>query len=85
MSTSSRNPSSRRIASSVGPTVTLFEVVKRVLVQRDEGAALRAVAVMGQGQIVDLDTPLVLTVAKLSAELRLPMADRMILATAQHN
>jgi predicted nucleic acid-binding protein len=65
------------------PTVTLFEVFKRVLVQRDEGAALQAVAVMGQGQIIELDTPLALTAAKLSAERRLPMADSMILATAQ--
>ena len=65
------------------PTITLFEVFKRVLVQRDEGAALQAVAVMGQGQIVDLDPPIALTAAKLSAELRLPMADSMILATAR--
>ena len=65
------------------PTISLYEVFKRVMVQRNEGAALQAVAIMGQGEIVDLDTPLALSAAKLSAELRLPMADSMILATAR--
>ncbi len=65
------------------PTISLYEVFKRVLIQRDEGAALQAVAIMGQGEIVDLDTPLALSAAKLSAELQLPMADSMILATAR--
>ena len=65
------------------PTISLFEVFKRVLVQRDEGAALQAVAIMGQGRIIDLDTPLALAAAKLSVELRLPMADSLMLATAK--
>ena len=65
------------------PTISLFEVFKRVLVQRDEGAALQAVAIMGQGRIIDLDTPLALAAAKLSVELRLPMADSLMLATAR--
>ena len=65
------------------PTVSLFEVFKRILLQRDEGAALQAVAIMGQGRIIDLDTPLALFAAKLSVELRLPMADSMMLATAR--
>jgi predicted nucleic acid-binding protein len=65
------------------PTLSLFEVFKRVLEQRGEGDALQAVAVMRQGMVVDLDTPIALQAAKLSAELRLPMADSIILATAR--
>ena len=65
------------------PTLSLFEVFKRVLEQRGEGDALQAAAVMGQGMVVDLDTPIALRPAKLSVEHRLPMADSIMLATAR--
>jgi predicted nucleic acid-binding protein len=65
------------------PSLTLYEVFKRVLQQRDEGTALQAIAVMQQGAVVDLDAPLALEAARLSVELRLPLADSMILATAR--
>lgn len=65
------------------PTLAIFEVFKRVLQQRNEGDALRAVAVMKQGKVVDLDTPIALRAASLSVEHRLPMADSVILATAR--
>jgi toxin FitB len=67
----------------VVPVVTIFEVFKRVLQQRDETAAIQAVALMEQGRVVPLDGALAMTAAKLSAELRLPMADSIILATAR--
>jgi predicted nucleic acid-binding protein len=38
---------------------------------------------MQQGQVVGLDLPLALSAAKLSAELKLPMADSIILAAAR--
>lgn len=70
-------------AHLVVPVITLYEVFKRILMRRDEGQALAAVAVMAQGRVVDLDTTLALTAARLSTDLRLPMADSLILATAQ--
>jgi predicted nucleic acid-binding protein len=65
------------------PTLSLYEVFKRVLQQRGEGDALQAVAVMIQGQVIDLDMDLALSAAKASTELKLPMADSVMLATAQ--
>ena len=57
-----------------------------MLQQRDESDALQAVAVMQQGMVVDLDTAIALNAAKLSVELKLPMADSVMLATARaHN
>ena len=70
-------------AELVVPAVSLFEVFKRVLQQRTEGEALKAAALMQQGHVVVLDAPLALSAAKLSHELRLPMADSIILATAR--
>ncbi len=70
-------------AELVVPTLSLFEVFKRVLQQRDETAALRAVALMQQGTVVDLTPPIALSAARLSVELRLPMADSVMLASAR--
>lgn len=67
----------------VVPTLVIFEVFKRVLQQRTEGDALQVIAVMRQGNVVDLNTPIALRAAKLSADHRLPMADGVILATAR--
>lgn len=65
------------------PSISIYEVFKRVLGQRGEGPALQAVAVMRQGAVVDLDAALALHAAKISTKLRLPMADSVILATAR--
>ena len=65
------------------PSITILEVFKRVLQQRGENDALQAAALMQGGRIVDLDASLALSAAKLSAQLKLPMADSVILATAR--
>ena len=65
------------------PTISLYEVFKRVLQQRGEGPALQAVAMMEQGQVIDLNSAIALLGAKLSHELKQPMADSLILATAR--
>ena len=76
-------PAIEKTAELLVPSLTLYEVFKRVLQQCDEGSALQAVAVMQQGTVVDLDAPLALAAARLSIEHRLPMADSMILGTAR--
>ena len=65
------------------PTLSLFEVFKRVLQQRDENAALHVVAVMQQATVVDLEAVTAVNAARISAELKLPLADSVILATAR--
>jgi predicted nucleic acid-binding protein len=67
------------------PSLSLFEVFKRVCQQRDEDQALRAIAVMEQGKVVDLDRATALEAARLSLFHRIPMADSIMLATAQRN
>ncbi len=70
-------------AELVVPAISLFEVFKRVLQQRSENDALRAVAAMQQGRVVPLEATLALSAAKLSYDLKLPMADSIILAVAR--
>ena len=67
----------------VVPTISVYEVFKRVLQQRGESDALQAVALMQQGSVVDLTAPIALEAARTSAALGLPMADSVMLATAR--
>jgi len=67
------------------PTLSLFEVFKRVLQQRGENDALRAIALMRQGRCIDLDDSLSLSAARLSVELKLALADSIILTTARQH
>ncbi|HPC93683.1 MAG TPA: type II toxin-antitoxin system VapC family toxin [Sedimentisphaerales bacterium] len=64
-------------------TINLYEVFKRVFQQRGEHAALQAVALMQQGTVVDVTAPISMEAAKISAEMKLHMADSLILATAR--
>ena len=50
---------------------------------RGEEAALQAAAFMMQGTVVDLTQPVALSAARISSELKLAMADSIILATAR--
>ena len=70
-------------AELVVSTVNIYEVFLRVLKQRDESAALRAVAAMEQGTLIDVGEPIALHAAQLAIAHKLPMADAMILATAR--
>lgn len=65
------------------PSITLYEVFKIVCRQRGEDAALQAVAMMQRGKVVELSSSIALLAAKLSLDLKTPMADSIILATAQ--
>ena len=76
-------PAIEDIETQLVPTISIYEVFKRVLQQRGEGDALQAIAIMAQVRVVELDTTLTLEAAKLSAEEKLPMADSIMLATAR--
>ena len=65
------------------PTLSLYEVFKRVLQQRGEDDALQAVALMQQGMIVELSDSLALSAARISLNDKIPMADSIMLATAR--
>jgi predicted nucleic acid-binding protein len=69
----------------VVPSLSLYEVFKRVSQQRDEDEALRAIAVMEQGTVVDLDRATALEAAHLSIQHHLAMADSLMLATARRH
>ena len=67
----------------VVPTLTIYEVFKVILRETSENEALQAAVAMQKGTVVDLTTDLAIAASKLSLEHNLPMADSIILATAQ--
>ncbi len=71
------------IESQIVPTLVLFEVIENVLRQRGEDAALRVVAAMQLGIVIDLDAALAINAGRLGVASKLPMADSVILATAR--
>ncbi|MFQ5825596.1 MAG: type II toxin-antitoxin system VapC family toxin [bacterium] len=66
-------------------TINLYEVFKKVLIEKDEDSALQVIAVMQQAEVKDIDSRISLFAAKLSYEHKLPMADSLILATTKSN
>ena len=76
-------PAIEAVARLVVPSITLYEVYKRLDEQRGRAYAQRGVAQMMQGRVVDLDAHMALTAAQTSRTQRLSMADSIILATAR--
>ena len=70
-------------ASLVVPMMTIYEVFKVVLRESGENDALQAAAAMQKGTVVALTAPLTIAASRLSIQHALPMADSLILATAQ--
>src|SRR3989338_8039386 len=75
-------PAIEDVDNLIVPTICILDVFKRIIQQRNEDLALKAVALMEQGKVVDLNDTLAMNAAKLSLDNKLPMADGIILATA---
>ncbi len=65
------------------PTICIYEVFKKIALQRDEEDALKAVGLMTTGKVIDLTQELAILAAELSMNHKIPMADSMILAVAR--
>ncbi len=65
------------------PSIILYEVFKKVLIEKDEDLALRIIAHLKMEKVINLDLEIALQAAKLSHKYQLPMADSIILASAQ--
>ena len=71
------------ISELIVPSLSLYEVFKRISQQRTENDALKAVASMQQGRVVDLDGRIALSAARISLDHHLPLADSIMLATTK--
>lgn len=85
----SNGPNAHHFASAVEqverlivPSISLYEVFKRMSREQGTAAAFAAAGLMYQGEVVPLNGILAVDAAYLSKHLALPMADSIILATA---
>ena len=70
-------------SSLIVPVITIYEVFKIVLRESSENEALQAIAAMENGQVIELTTSIAMASSRLSLKHNLPMADSLILSTAQ--
>ena len=76
-------PAIHDIERLIVPSISIYEVSKILLRDNAELIAMERVSEMLEGIVVPLDTELAIAAARLSLQLRLPMADSIIFATAQ--
>ena len=65
------------------PTITLYEVFKKLLLERDEDSAPLVVAHMKQGKVVELDADLSILAARIGSDCKLPAAVGIIYACSR--
>jgi predicted nucleic acid-binding protein len=70
-------------ANLIVPEICMLEVARVVFRERGEHAALQALSLMEQAQIVRLDVSLMLHAAYLGQVHKLPLADSVVLATGR--
>jgi len=78
-------PAIRDAVKLIVPTLSIYEVFRCVLRQRDEEMALRAVAAMHRGHVVLLSSSTAMLAARLGLEHGLPLAEAVMLATAREH
>ena len=76
-------PPVRDLENLLIPSICIYEVFKRLALDTGEENALQAVGVMSYGRVIELDRKIAIDAAQLSLELKLAMADSIILATAR--
>jgi len=76
-------PALTDLPNLIVPSITIYEVCKRVLVQSGQTFADRAVNAMSRGQVVHLDADNLRLAAIASVHYKLAMADAIIWQTAQ--
>jgi len=72
----------RDVENLLVPTICIYEVFKRMSLKRGEEEALQATGFMALGREIDLNREIAISAAQISLELKLAMADSILLATA---
>lgn len=76
-------PAIEDTAHLIVPVICVYEVFKKILQVQGQAEAEFRVADLVKGTVVDFTTSLAMSAAMISYELKIPMADSIILATAR--
>ncbi|MFN8422040.1 MAG: type II toxin-antitoxin system VapC family toxin [Anaerolineae bacterium] len=72
-------------SSLLVPTISLYEVYKRVLRERGDILAEQVASTMSVGRVIDVNDEIALLAARMSVEMKLSMADSILIATARYH
>jgi predicted nucleic acid-binding protein len=75
-------PVIKNLQELIVPSVTIYEVAKKLLLEKDQDYALNIVRQMMQGIVINLDGDLGIYSAMIGKDYHLPLADSIIYATA---
>jgi predicted nucleic acid-binding protein len=76
-------PAVEDIDNLIVSVINVYEIFKKVLAERGENEALETIAILSQGEIVDVDMNIAIQASQISLQYKIPMADSILLATAQ--
>jgi predicted nucleic acid-binding protein len=65
------------------PSICIYEVFKRMLIDKNESAALSSTSFMQNATVISITPEIAILAAKLGKQYKLPMADSIIYATAK--
>lgn len=65
--------------------INIYEIYKKVLIEKDENTAIQVAGLMQQAKIIDVTPSIAIQAAKFSCEFKIPMADSIIYAAARMN
>jgi predicted nucleic acid-binding protein len=65
--------------------INIYEIYKKVLLEKDENTAVQIVGLMQQAKVVDVTPLIAIEAAKYSRAFKITMADSIIYATARVN
>ena len=66
-------------------TINIYEVYKKILLEKDENSAMQVIGLMQQAKVIEVSSTIAIQAAKLSYEQKIPMADSLIYITAKQN
>ncbi len=66
-------------------TINIYEVYKKILLEKDENSAIQVIGLMQQAKVIVVNSSIAIQAAKLSYEQKIPMADSIIYITAKQN
>jgi predicted nucleic acid-binding protein len=76
------DPIIKNTGELIVPAITIYEVTKKLLLEKDEEYALTIASQMKHCRVIDLDSDLAIFAATIGKEYQLPLADSIIYATA---
>ena len=71
------------ISNVIIPTIIIYEVFKKLLMETTEDNALIAIAHMELGKVIEIDSEIAISAAKFSVHYKIPMADSIILSVSK--